>query len=141
MKLTLKQQKELQVIKYYIPSNCVFSEVTDSDIARFFAWSDKGIGKDSIATEAMQTNTGLAALYWGKQRRDLQITSYLEDWGTYITATDLAEEPEYIAEYLSKRMKKPGIYTMWELFNAKERLTDQDMQILEPLKKLTELAA
>lgn len=110
MKLSKKQRLDLKTAMYFIPSNYKHGQITDEDIGRFFAWSDKGIGKESIKQEAMQTNTGLAALYWGKQRRDLQVTSYIEDWGWYITCTDLADEPEFICEWLAKVMRKPIIY-------------------------------
>lgn len=118
MKLTAKQQLDLDTIRYYIPEHYEHSPITDEDIKRYFDWSDKGKGGDDIKREALQTNSGIAALYWGKNRRDLQVTSYIEDWGTYITSTDLAsEEPEYICRWLAKVMNKPVIYTMWQAFN------------------------
>lgn len=118
MKLTGKQRKELEIIKWFIPANCSFEEITDEDIERFFAWSDRGEGaselRQIIAPLQKQAKmSGLAALYWGKQRRDLQITSYLEDWGATCNAYDFVDEPEVVAEYLAKRLKKPQIMEAW----------------------------
>ena len=87
--MTRKQHRELEVVKHFIPATCTYLPLTDEDIRRFFYWSDRGIGKDEIEREARQTNTGLTALYWGKQRRDLQVSSYIEDWGTFVDSNRL----------------------------------------------------
>lgn len=139
MKLTKKQQVDLDTICYFIPSNVKFTPITDEDITRYFNWSDKGKGGARIKREAMQTNTGLSALYWGKQRRDLQVTQYIEDWGKYITATDFVDEPLFLVEWLSKVMKKRGILGMWRLFNDTDALTKQDLKDFVPFAKLAKL--
>lgn len=131
IKLSRKQQLDMGTCVHFIPTNCHWDEITDEDIRKFFDWSDKGIGGDNIKQQAMSTHTGLSALYWGKQRRDLQVTSYLQDWGL-ITAADFVDEPEFLAIWLSKVMKKPGILTMWKLVNSPDKLDSADHARLEP---------
>ena len=81
------------------------------------------------------TYTGLAALYWGKNRRDLQITSYKEDYGNYITSYDFVEEPRLIAQFIATRLKKPGIMDVWKLHHN-EQLNADEIARLEPFAKL-----
>jgi hypothetical protein len=113
MKLSNKQKQELEAIRYFIPSWVTFDPITDKDIETFFAWSDRGI-KLKINVMSME-RTGLHALYYGKKYRDLQITSYLEDWGTYMNAWSFDEMPLNIVEYIAKRINKPAIL---EAYNA-----------------------
>lgn len=74
MKLTAKQRQELAVIQYFVPSWVDFRPTTDADIAAFFAWSDRGIKYDL----GLDTTSGLAALHFGKQYRDLHVTQWRE---------------------------------------------------------------
>lgn len=127
MKLTKNQQLDLDTILYYYTSEV---EPTEDDIKAYFAWSDKG---DKSFIE--RKTPGAERLKAGKKYRDLQVTSYKEDWGKYITVTDLAEEPEFICKWLSKVMKKPAIYSMWKVFNYHE-LYEDDKERLEPLANL-----
>jgi hypothetical protein len=130
MKLTNKQQLDIDTVKHFIPSNVKFKDLSDEDIERYFDWSDRGIDKQVIVTEAMQSDSGIASLYWGKQRRDLQVTSYIEDWGSYITSVDFIEEPRFLVEWLSKVMKKPGILDMWKLFNDPKSINHDEIRRL-----------
>jgi hypothetical protein len=128
MKLSNRQQLDLDTVMYYYTSHVV---PTEDDIESYFAWSDRGkkafITRDTPGAERLRT---------GKTYRDLQVTSYIEDWGKYITATDLAEEPEFICRWLAKVMNKPGIYTAWKLFNAPDQLDAADHERLEPLAQI-----
>lgn len=110
MKLTSKQSKELEVIRYFIPDNVDFANITEKDIADFFAHSDRGVPH---GRNPMTERDGFCALYWGKQRRDLQIAMYLEDWGQTCSPYDFVEEPKAVAEFMSKRMNKPSIMQIW----------------------------
>ena len=107
MKLSKKQRDELAAIEYFIPSWVEFEPVTDYDIERFFAWSDKGVKLDINLLSPPWT--GLHALFYGKKYRDLQITSYLEDWGNTMNAWSFNEMPKDVAAYIAKRMDKPAI--------------------------------
>lgn len=133
MKLTRKQSAELEAIRYFIPDNYEHQPVQERDVERFFAWSDRGVDGEGVKREAMQTNTGLSALYWGKQRRDLQVTSYLEDWGSTVTAIDFVHEPRPVVEWLSDAMGKPGVLTMWVLHNKPDDLTPAQRNELRSL--------
>jgi hypothetical protein len=137
MRLTRKQVKELEVVRWFIPTNGTFMDITNDDIERYFAWSDRGVGSEELHREALHTNTGLSALYWGKQRRDLQITSYLEDWGRTCTAVDFMDEPVAIVEHLAKAMGKPAILTFWKMHNQPQELNDADREVLEPLEQFS----
>lgn len=103
VRLTNKQLAELKVIKYYIPSNIKFKRITSKQIKLFFDWSDKGIKPNINFTT---DRSGFSALYWGKQRRDLQVSQYIEDWGYTLSLWDLLTEPKYIREYLGKALGK-----------------------------------
>lgn len=126
MKLSKKQTLDFKTILYYYESNI---EPTNEDIEAYFAWSDKG-----DKTFLTLKTPGADRLRYGKTYRDLQVTSYIADWGKYITSVDFAtEEPEYICLWLSKVMNKPAIYTTWKMFNEPESLNDDDKEILKPL--------
>lgn len=120
IRLSKKQRQDVESVKYFIPTTVDFDPVTDADVQTYLDWSDRGIGKKEIEQEAMQKTTGLAAMYWGKNRRDLQISSYLEDWGSTCTAMDFVEEPREVVEFIARAMKKPGILHCWDMFNEKE---------------------
>lgn len=146
MKLTAKQRKELVVLKHFIPANCTFRPITDDDIACYFAWSDKGIGKADVerlvGEEGRQRSfSGLAALYYAKRYREVAVAGYMEDWGTYCNAMDFVDEPREVAEYVAKAINKPAVMTMWKLHNEPREIDDNDREILEPLRQLAEMAS
>lgn len=72
MKLTKNQQKELLQIKEYIPTNCQWQEENDSDIKKFFEWSERGLHREdaTIATYLQEGRTYFHALVWGKKWRE-----------------------------------------------------------------------
>lgn len=107
MRLSRKQQLELDAIKYFIPGWVDFQPITEKDIEQFFAWSDRGVPLP--INPNLKPLTGLHALYFGKRYRDLHITTFLDDWGNTLLAWDFQEFPRNVAEYLSKRMNKPAI--------------------------------
>lgn len=132
MKLSKKQRMDLDTCLYYFESDV---QPTDEDIASYFAWSDRG-DKSFLTRET----PGARRIRYGKQYRDVQVTSYIEDWGQFITATDLAtEEPEFICEWLSRVMDKPAIISMWRMFNAPDKLDESDKANLEPLRKMARM--
>lgn len=132
-RLTTKQRQDLETAKFFIPDDFQHVPITDNDVRRYFDWSDKGIGKEGIEREARQTNTGLAALYWGKQRRDLQVASYIEDWGTYLTPFDFVDEPEFLVTWLARVMHKPFLLTAWRAHNAPDQFDQTDTELLTGL--------
>jgi hypothetical protein len=106
MKLSQKQQRELQILKWWKPSNVKWGYITKKQIEDFFAWSDKGI---KHGRNPMTDRDGFSALYWAKNRRDLQIQSYLEDWGSIMNAWSFTDMPLEVKEDIAKRMSKPAI--------------------------------
>lgn len=123
MKLSQKQREDLDSALYFAPTNCFYKEVTNEDIKRYFDMSDKGIGKKEIEYQLAKENqekagrnikySGLAKIIHGKRNRDLQITSYLEDWGNGISFVDFDSEPEQVVKFISRSMKKPAIMMSW----------------------------
>jgi hypothetical protein len=69
VKLTKAQKAELEVWRYFIPSNCAWLPQTDDDIKMFFEWSEQGKHKDItiIPTYKSEGRTYFHALYWGKK--------------------------------------------------------------------------
>lgn len=106
LKLSRKQRRELDVLFYWVPSNCAFRRITAKQVLDYFAWSDKGIPH---GRNVMANRDGFCALYWAKNRRDLQITSYLEDWGSTMNAWSFTGMPRLVVEDIARRMNKPAI--------------------------------
>jgi hypothetical protein len=104
MKRSTKQQVEFAILMWWIPENYEYRPITDKDVDDFFAWSDRGVPH---GRNILSDHDGFCALYWAKNRRDLQITTYLEDWNYIIGVWDFDEEPPYIVKDIAKRLKKP----------------------------------
>lgn len=106
MKLTNKQRRELRILKWWKPSAIKWGRITDKQLQDFFAWSDRGIPH---GRNVMNERDGFCALYWAKNRRDLQIQSYLEDWGDTMNAWSFTGIPREVKEDIAKRINKPKI--------------------------------
>ncbi len=144
MRLTSKNHNEMKLLAYYTPGFLKAIPIDDESAKVYFDWSDRGIGREHVETRVAEENrtkkfTGLSALYFAKRYRDLAITSYLEDWGTTVTALDFMDEPYEIVEFLAKALKKPAILTFWRTHNAPEMLTEEDRFSLEPLREFRAL--
>jgi hypothetical protein len=106
MKLSPKQAREIDILRYWVPESGNFDGLTDEDIRAYFDWSDKGVAH---GRNVMTGRDGFCALFWAKNRRDLQITSYLEDWGDTLNAWSFTEIPFVVRKDITKRMRKPAI--------------------------------
>jgi hypothetical protein len=53
MKITSKQQKDLETIMYFIPESMKHIRIENEDILKFFEYSDKGKHKQEV--ESMPT--------------------------------------------------------------------------------------
>jgi len=85
MKLTNKQQKEIELIKFFIP-NDMKVEISDEDIKKYFELVEEGKHKHETAHHTMRpTNetTGYGALLHGLIRRDINVTMYAKDFQEY----------------------------------------------------------
>lgn len=105
-RLTSKQQRELRILKWWKPSNVKWEAITRKQIADFFAWSDRGIPH---GRNVLSGKDGFCALYWAKNRRDLQIASYLEDWGDTTNPFSFIGVPLEVRQDIAKRMNEPSI--------------------------------
>lgn len=128
MRLTGKQAHELKILRYWIPSNVKWKRKTQKQVQAFFAWSDRGIPH---GRNVLNDRDGFCSLYWAKNRRDLQIQSYIEDWGTTMNAWSFDGMPQDVVMDISKRMQKAAIvipikrhrekYTRADAYYAKHR--------------------
>lgn len=102
-KYSHKQARELRILKWWKPGNVAWGRITDKQVAAFFAWSDKGIphGRNTLTDR-----DGFCALFWAKNRRDLQITQYREDWGTIMNAWSFSGIPREVKDDIAKRLGK-----------------------------------
>ena len=109
MRLSRKQTLELDSIKDFIPDWCTFEPIKDKDIATFFAWSDKGkpyeLGYDL---------SGLAALHYGKQYRDLHVTQYRQDIEDGILPKWEVNKNEWWNKALKGSVPGPGVANLWK---------------------------
>jgi len=114
VKLTKNQQKELVVWKYYITTETHWDKENDSDIVKFFEWSERGLHKEeaSYNQHNEKGKTYFHALIWGKTWADRHIKMYqegvLEGYMPYITILGLEDGettvPKEVMEYISKNM-------------------------------------
>ena len=72
MKLSRKQEKELEYLEENLPANCEWQEITDKDRKMFLEWSEQGLHKELtlINTFLPEGRTGFHALYWAKRWRE-----------------------------------------------------------------------
>jgi hypothetical protein len=68
MKISRKQELELEIIEEHIPTNVKWEEIMDVDRIMFFEWSEKGLHKE-LASQ-LNGRTGFHALVWGKRWRE-----------------------------------------------------------------------
>lgn len=129
MKLSNKQELDLKSCLYFQNGE----EPTEEDIKAYFAWSDRG-DKSFLSLDT----PGASRIRYGKQYRDVQVTSYKEDWGHYITVTDFMDEPRWFCEWLSNVLKKPAILSMYKVFHD-EKLNKDDAVNLDPMLKFVEI--
>lgn len=128
MKLSTKQQADLASIKYFTPSWCDFAPIADEDIETFFAWSDKGI---PYTVNEDNKLSGLAALHYGKQYREVHIAMYKEDINNGKNAKwqILNDMPEDARGWMQNSLKGvgpgKGVYKLWKgLYEGSSNLAD-----------------
>ena len=113
MKLTNKQQKEIELIKYFIPLGMEKTEVSDKDIEKYFELVEEGKHKHETAHHTMKpTNetTGYGALLHGLIRRDINITMYAKDFEEYRKSlvevwVEEQDFPTLVAELIIKKLQ------------------------------------
>ena len=110
MKLSRKQQLELEAIKEFIPSWCTFEPITDDDLKTFFDFSDRGIKYEMTPDKQL---TGLGALHYGKQYRDLHITMYRQDIQDGYIGKWEVNTSEWINKALKGARPKQHVYKLW----------------------------
>ena len=74
MRLTKKQEKELEILREWIDSHeeIDWAEWNEEDQNKFFEWSEHGKYKEltSILTQLPEGRTYFHALYWAKKWRE-----------------------------------------------------------------------
>jgi len=71
MKLTKKQQREIEILKYFIPKD-LFRKLTEQEIKEYFDWSERG--SPIIVEQGLYGHGNILAL--GKEWRDWHIQNY-----------------------------------------------------------------
>lgn len=112
--MTNKQNKEIEVIKYFIPDDMKTTVVTDKDIEKYFELVEQGKHKHETAHHTMKPTsetTGYGALLHGLMRRDINISMYVKDFEEYRqTLLEIWVEdqnfPKGIAELILKKLQK-----------------------------------
>ena len=108
MILTKKQQRDLKVIKYFIPTYMRDIEITDKDIKDFFNYSDKGIRVRENKISGLDKMDGYDVLNQGKRWRGIHVHEMYEpsinDGLGYCTV--LYGQPSYVIDFLKKEMFK-----------------------------------
>lgn len=130
MRLSNKQQKELRIIEHFVPNYVKFPEPTERDIEDFFAFSDRGEKRREINRN--RPFNGYDRLMWGKNRREVTVSMWREDWGYILTAMDFLDEPREFAEFASKALSKPGIMELWQEEN--ELCFEKSIGLFDSLK-------
>lgn len=112
MKLTNKQQKEIDLIKYFIPENMKSIGISDENIKKYFELVEEGKHKHETAHHTLKPiseTTGYGALLHGLVRRDINIAMYIQDFKEYehtlieIWVKDQDFPPE-MAEHIIKKL-------------------------------------
>ena len=86
MKISKKQQIDLETIKYFVPEDWSKIEIIDKDITDFFAMSEKGIKKERPRYfKSIEEITGYDVLLEGKRRRGI----HMEMWEDGILSGDV----------------------------------------------------
>jgi len=113
MKITNKQQKEIELIKYFIPNEMKGIKVEDSDIKKYFELVEEGKHKHETPYYTMKPTsetTGYGALLHGLIRRDINVSMYIKDFEEYrqhlveIWVKD-QDFPDGVAELIIKKLQ------------------------------------
>ena len=78
MKLSKSQLNELEVWKHFIPQNLRNIAIKDSDIKKFFEWSEQGKHKEELSVPIYENPDGFFALYQGKKWAGIHIHELYE---------------------------------------------------------------
>ncbi len=116
MKLTRKQQQDLDSCLYFLPANCksMLKDVNDVDIASYFAWSDTG--DQSFVSRKTK---GAEAIRWGKTYRDLFVSDMLRDLHTTVFVWELAYENPDLPISVQKSIGIEKQFTNWrDIFDS-----------------------
>lgn len=109
MKLTPKQQRDLETITYFIPEGFKSIPITDKDILDFLAYSERGQFKERGAKSFLKQYKdcdGFDALNIGKRWRGIHIHMW-EDAIDDVPYTSLVKDlPLPVIEFMKKEMFK-----------------------------------
>lgn len=106
MKLTSRQQRDLETIDFFIPTNWSHLPVTEEDIKNFFEYSDRGLHKDLV--KLSHFDDGFNILLLGKSRRGLHMGLWEEGVleGTFPYVTLLEGLPRAVVDFMKREMFK-----------------------------------
>lgn len=107
--LTVKQQKDLETIKYFIPKAWKNVTITDEDVKMFFEYSDQGKNKEKRKDTNLITTeyAGFNALCDGKKWRGIHTHELYEKGildGSMPYYVILEDMPRSVVDFLKKEM-------------------------------------
>jgi hypothetical protein len=143
VRLSTKQQRELEILRWFTDYS---KDITDEDIKRYFDASDRGIGAKDAKLALLNPSkypAGFSKLIAAKSRRDLQIESWKEDWGSTVNAWSFTDEPQVIAEWVAEVLDREAIIMEWHRaeMNRQRRLVYKYQRIIDnkPFNKSMEV--
>lgn len=102
VKLSNKQQIDLETVKYFIPDQARHWPITGQDVEIHFNWSDRGIDLPAPYMRSL----GLNALVAGKTYRDWHVKDYKHaiQEGTLFLFELVDDMPENVGRYVVRSL-------------------------------------
>mgnify|MGYP006928485472 CR=1 FL=1 len=136
MKLTNKQQKDLETVIYFIPEIMKHIKIEDKDIMKFFEYSDQGKHKQEV--ESMPTQgifTWFGALIQGKRWRGIHMEQYeqgiLDGSTTYFVLLGWATKKRKWYQFWKDKFYNDPIPRSVVDFMKKEMFKGHDADLIE----------
>lgn len=119
MKLTSKQRKELDVLRWFARKP---EAITDSDVQDYFAYSDRGEKKElgKALLQPKNFSEGIVTLLQAKKNREVTVKMWMEDWGGNLNAWSFMDESLYMAEWIAETLDRPAILWAWHVNKSNE---------------------
>lgn len=138
MKLTNKQKIDLETILYFIPENMKTIKITDSDIQKFFEFSDEGKHKEE--KKQRWGNTWFDVLVQGKVWRWRHMQMYEDgildgSMPYFILLWWLSKKRKWYQFWKSKYYNEPIPRSVVD-FMKKEMFKWHDVEVIERVYKL-----
>lgn len=107
MKLSGRQRREIEVLRFFVPAGLKHVSITGQDIEDYFAYSDRGEKSprwNRPPTFWNRDPDGLDALKWAKNRREVQTKEWVQGIyeGTSFVWELVGELPKPVIDLMKK---------------------------------------